>query len=195
MLCLLRRRVVWSSNISPCKPLRMERGVEEFFDGQVKPEAKDIQTAGRPWRAQDLRGKSFSDLHKLWFVLLKERNMLLTEREQFTSLERTKFPDPSRLKKVRLSMNRIKVVLGERIRAQAKVLAEEKIEKLKEEKKKFEEESLKIKEREKEAWRLTTEELKREYTRRRLHATPKSWTEAQKVLVTQENEQSVANRI
>lgn len=46
------------------------------------------------------------------FVLLKERNMLLTQRaEARATFDRTKFPHPYRLKKVKLSMARIKVRL------------------------------------------------------------------------------------
>jgi len=62
-----------------------------------------------------LRLKSFQDLHKLWFVLLKEKNMLLGQRlEAQVTKERDAFPHPHRLNKVKKSMARIKRVLSER---------------------------------------------------------------------------------
>ena len=64
-----------------------------------------------------MRQKCFSDLHKLWFVLLKEKNLLLTERLHARTTGQSQFRNPMRLRKVKLGMARIKVVLGERARA------------------------------------------------------------------------------
>jgi large subunit ribosomal protein L47 len=70
---------------------------------------------GRPWSVAELRRKSYEDLHKLWYVLYMERNMLLTE-QQLSRRRQIRFPQPQRIKKVQKSMQGIKQVLGERKR-------------------------------------------------------------------------------
>ena len=91
----------------------LSMGFDEFFDQKEKP-GDEVHT-GRAWTASDLRRKSFDDLHKLWFVLYKERNLLLSERERTRRNQRpiaTK--EENRYIKVKRSMGAIKFVLRER---------------------------------------------------------------------------------
>lgn len=37
---------------------------------------------GRAWDAVELRRKSFDDLHKLWYILTLERNVLYSQKEE-----------------------------------------------------------------------------------------------------------------
>ena len=46
--------------------------------------------------------KSWDDLHKLWYVLLKEKNMLMTQR-QMLNAQNLRFPNPERIPKVYLT--------------------------------------------------------------------------------------------
>uniref|UniRef100_A0A182J168 Large ribosomal subunit protein uL29m n=1 Tax=Anopheles atroparvus TaxID=41427 RepID=A0A182J168_ANOAO len=87
----------------------------EFFDDKKHWGEQEVKH-GRGWTKDDLRIKSNSDLHKLWFVLLKERNLLLTmEHECKEKMEL--FPSPERLDKVKESMDNLEEVVRERNRA------------------------------------------------------------------------------
>jgi len=88
----------------------------DAFRDTVPREKRQTERVGRSWSVKELRRKSYDDLHKLWLVLYKEKNMLLTEanlarRHGYMMLQ------PDRRKKVRKSMGAIRHVLGERKRA------------------------------------------------------------------------------
>lgn len=87
--------------------------LQEFFEADRKPDEDKPVVYGRSWKASELRLKSWDDLNKLWYVLLKEKNMLMTQR-QMLNAQNLRFPNPERLPKVRKSMCRIKQVLTER---------------------------------------------------------------------------------
>jgi Mitochondrial 39-S ribosomal protein L47 (MRP-L47) len=142
MMSIFRRSV--SFNVKPdtakfFHATRITQGFEEFYDSKVPGEA--IVT-GRAWTLTDVRRKvsnthntqnflvevkifngnlpssksqSFDDLHRLWFILYKERNLLITERQRKA---KTSTPviasDEFRYSKVKRSMAAIKHVLSER---------------------------------------------------------------------------------
>ncbi|CEP12998.1 hypothetical protein [Parasitella parasitica] len=111
-------RVVLSADAFPASTASTTKptGLYQFFENN---EALPKQNwTGRAWKAQELRQKSFEDLHKLWYVLLKERNVLATQREEAARLKLPKqiWTNQGRLKKCQKSMARIKFVLYERQR-------------------------------------------------------------------------------
>ncbi|KAJ9177844.1 hypothetical protein P3X46_013010 [Hevea brasiliensis] len=87
--------------------------LEAFFEADRTQDEDKRVVYGRSWKASELRLKSWDDLRKLWYVLLKEKNMLMTQR-QMLHAQKLRFPNPERLPKVRKSMCRIKQVLTER---------------------------------------------------------------------------------
>ncbi|CAG8519734.1 18683_t:CDS:2 [Acaulospora morrowiae] len=100
------------------------KGLYEFFQKTPEdqyvtlPKARYLVT-GRSWTASELRRKSFEDLHKLWYVLLKERNLLATmyeEAKRFNKLKDSRWKErhDERTFKTQKSMARIKLVLSER---------------------------------------------------------------------------------
>ncbi|CAF1206609.1 unnamed protein product, partial [Didymodactylos carnosus] len=84
----------------------------DFFDtSDTMADSKIIH--GRWWHMDELRLKSNEDLHKLWYVLLKERNVLLTMEEEFR-YQHELFPNPERIDKIEESMRNILNVVRER---------------------------------------------------------------------------------
>jgi large subunit ribosomal protein L47 len=84
----------------------------EFFDAKKNWPETNIRV-GRAWKLDELRIKSNMDLHKLWYVLLKERNMLYTMEQECKEQVRL-FPNPERIDKVQVSMDNIETVIRER---------------------------------------------------------------------------------
>ncbi|XP_063988260.1 large ribosomal subunit protein uL29m [Diachasmimorpha longicaudata] len=87
----------------------------EFFDDPKNWGQKNVKV-GRSWKLDELRIKSNEDLHKLWYILLKERNMLMT-MEHAHAQEWELFPNPERVDKVEDSMENLERVVRERNQA------------------------------------------------------------------------------
>uniref|UniRef100_UPI00358E4300 large ribosomal subunit protein uL29m n=1 Tax=Myxine glutinosa TaxID=7769 RepID=UPI00358E4300 len=110
-----RKRSPWDSQRFPLHTSVSRLGLEEFFD-DPQNFGKDTVKSGDSWSVELLRQKSSEDLHKLWYILLKERNMLLTLQQE---AKRQKLPMTSseRLEKVKTSMDGIDQVVEERTKA------------------------------------------------------------------------------
>ncbi|KAF8486600.1 mitochondrial 39-S ribosomal protein L47 (MRP-L47)-domain-containing protein [Gautieria morchelliformis] len=72
---------------------------------------------GRSWNTSELRRKSFKDLHTLWYILLRERNLLATqkaERKRLTVPPMLSPFYPEQVQKVRgiLSPDRRQLFIG-----------------------------------------------------------------------------------
>lgn len=76
-----------------------------------------IIVIGRPWTIQELRRKSFEDLHTIWYTCVKERNILERESRIYGVWgveDNTQDPFAQQSLKVRDTMWRIRHVLSER---------------------------------------------------------------------------------
>jgi len=94
---------------------QVKNDVMEFFDDSKNWGQSEVKH-GRAWTKDDLRIKSNTDLHKLWYVLLKERNMLLTMEHEYND-KGFYFPSPERLDKVKIGMKNLEEVIKERNKA------------------------------------------------------------------------------
>lgn len=119
-------------------PVREDHGLYAFFRrksgddlvGDAKyetfesPDSGQVMT-GRAWKASELRLKSFKDLHTLWYVSLREKNLLATQKEEVRRLGVTYEPMQVSQDKVHSclkTMGRIKAVINERRRAYLEAL-------------------------------------------------------------------------
>ena len=93
-------------------------GLWGFFnkDRSLLTRPEDLGNHGRAWTRQELRRKSWDDLHSLWWICLKERNRLATEDVERERLKAGygEFESRARQDKIRSTMRRIKSVLRER---------------------------------------------------------------------------------
>ncbi|PIA17347.1 MRP-L47-domain-containing protein [Coemansia reversa NRRL 1564] len=93
----------------------LARGFEEFFEKKQRvPTERD--PTGRAWSASELRQKSWEDLQKLWYIVLKERNLLASQKVECRRLGiiPSFFSNKGRVLKCQKTMARIKTVLNER---------------------------------------------------------------------------------
>lgn len=92
-----------------------KRDLMEFFDAKENWGENQVK-CGRAWNKDELRIKSNKELHQLWFILLKEKNMLLTMEHECKDKMKL-FPSPERIDKVEISMENLEAVVRERNKA------------------------------------------------------------------------------
>lgn len=97
-------------DVSPDHPLW------QFFSNQeALREGPELDAESREWTTPELRRKSFDDLHVLWYVVLKQRNVLAREVRLGESIRFNKTAVHDEIDhKLKLTQIRIKQVLLER---------------------------------------------------------------------------------
>ncbi|XP_071909099.1 uncharacterized protein [Coffea arabica] len=81
--------------------------LEDFFEADRSSDDDKPVVYGRGWKASELCLKSWDDPQKLWFVLLKEKNMLMTQR-QMLHAQNLRFANPEHISKDQIPLEKIK---------------------------------------------------------------------------------------
>lgn len=77
------------ADYKPAIPVDESHGLWGFFPepNKLMWTPAEMEKHGRGWKVEELRRKSWEDLHALWWTCCRERNMLATSKAE---LERTK---------------------------------------------------------------------------------------------------------
>ncbi|KAI1386191.1 MRP-L47-domain-containing protein [Hypoxylon trugodes] len=93
-------------------------GLWQFFyaPDRLVPTPEKAEEYGRAWTVEELRHKSWDDLHRLWWVCVKEKNRIATALKESKRLKLLSGDDEikARLQEVRKTMKAIKHTLTER---------------------------------------------------------------------------------
>ncbi|CAN3377074.1 hypothetical protein DIURU_002076 [Diutina rugosa] len=93
-----------------------------FRDQKALRVSDELDADSREWSMPELRRKSFEDLHRLWYLVLQERNVLAREVRLSESITYRKTQAHQDLDdKLKLTQKRIKTVLLERQTAYERV--------------------------------------------------------------------------
>ncbi|KAI2473070.1 MRP-L47-domain-containing protein [Annulohypoxylon bovei var. microspora] len=105
------------SNYKPKIEVDPNHGLWDFFFSKDRliPTPDEVDEYGRSWTAEELRHKSWEDLHSLWWVCVKEQNRIITAVRMYKTFRfNEKERLLSRLDETRNTMRRIRHVLTER---------------------------------------------------------------------------------
>ncbi|RPA86932.1 MRP-L47-domain-containing protein [Ascobolus immersus RN42] len=94
-----------------------DHGLWDFFPTKSSLRTPEEDAShGRAWHVSELRNKSFEDLHKLWYICVKERNVIATQAHERDRLKPGygDFEAQTRDKTVKKTMSGIRNVLIER---------------------------------------------------------------------------------
>ncbi|KAL9135452.1 MAG: hypothetical protein Q9175_003363 [Cornicularia normoerica] len=93
-------------------------GLWGFFNSSRKTLSteEEEEAKGRPWTVEELRHKSWEDIHSLWYKCCKERNRLATESKERRRMQISvrSFGARSRDRTIRHTQAKIKYALTER---------------------------------------------------------------------------------